>query len=240
MILRLVIPNWIKFLKDVREETCCIARGRVCAPEQPGQWCLARHQRRNDATWLVVSKLCCNSRLDQALTKKRTLKFALKGSVLEPYWWELNPRNTSVLGSECVLVDVNRQAEGKSAHLCLWFNVDLPACSFSNSPLVTPFPSPPPPPPLSLSLSFPSLARPFGERQYMNGHQQIQNHWRIEGLSKKKNTTKKHNRVPRSSPKSVAKSSQGKKATEDKRQRRKPESPGKKLLWRSWHNQNSE
>ena len=71
--------------------------------------------------------------------------------LLEPSWWEVNPRNTSVLGSECVLVDVNRQDEGKSAHLCLWFNVDLPASSFSSSSLVTP--ATPPPPPLSLSLS---------------------------------------------------------------------------------------
>ena len=31
----------------------------------------------------------------------------------------LNQRHTGVLGSECVLVDVNRQDEGKSAHLCL-------------------------------------------------------------------------------------------------------------------------
>ena len=76
------------------------------------------------------------------------------------------PRNASVLGSECVLVDVNRQDEGKSAHLCLWFNVDLPAISFSSSSLVTPLPPPPPPPlRLSLSLSFPSLTKPFGERR---------------------------------------------------------------------------
>ena len=64
--------------------------------------------------------------------------------LLKPNWWEVNPRNTSVLGSECILMDVNRQDEGKSAHLCLWFNVDLPATSFSSSSLVTP------PPPLSL------------------------------------------------------------------------------------------
>ena len=35
--------------------------------------------------------------------------------LLEPSWWEVNPRNTSVLGSECVFVDVDRQDEGKSA-----------------------------------------------------------------------------------------------------------------------------
>ena len=81
-------------------------------------------------------------------------------------WWEVNPRNTSVLGSECVLVDVNRQDEGKSAHLCLWFNVDLPASSFLSSSLVIPLPpSLPLPPPLSLSLSFPFLTKPFGERR---------------------------------------------------------------------------
>ena len=78
--------------------------------------------------------------------------------LLKPSWWEVIPRNTSVLGSECVLVDVNRQDEAKSAHLCLWFNVDLPASSFSSSSLVTPLPPPPP----SLSLSFPFLTKPFG------------------------------------------------------------------------------
>ena len=72
--------------------------------------------------------------------------------LLEPSWWEVNPRNTSVLGGECVLVDVNRQDEGKSAHLCLWFNVNLPASSFSSSSLVTP--ATPPPLSVSLSLSF--------------------------------------------------------------------------------------
>ena len=35
--------------------------------------------------------------------------------LLEPSWWEVNPRNTSVLGSERVFVDVDRQDEGKSA-----------------------------------------------------------------------------------------------------------------------------
>ena len=35
--------------------------------------------------------------------------------LLEPNWWEVNPRNTSVLGSECVFVNVDRQDEGKSA-----------------------------------------------------------------------------------------------------------------------------
>ena len=56
---------------------------------------------------------------------------------------ESNPRNTSVLGSECVLVDANRQDEVKSAHLCLRFNVDPPASSFSSLSLVTPYPPPP-------------------------------------------------------------------------------------------------
>ena len=74
---------------------------------------------------------------------------------------ESNPRNTSVLGSECVLVDANRQDEVKSAHLCLRFNVDPPASSFSSLSLVTPYPPPPP----SLSLSFLFLTKPFGERR---------------------------------------------------------------------------
>ena len=86
---------------------------------------------------------------------------------LEPSWWEMNPRNTSLLGSECVLVDVNRQDEGKSAHLCLGFNVDLPASSFSSLSLVTPLP---PPLSLSLSVSFPSLTKPFGERRTFSWH----------------------------------------------------------------------
>ena len=75
--------------------------------------------------------------------------------LLHPCWSEVNPRNTSVLDSECVLVrvDVNRQDEGKSAHLCLWFNVDLPAISFSSSSSLDPTPPPPPHPLLALSLS---------------------------------------------------------------------------------------
>ena len=73
--------------------------------------------------------------------------------LLKPSWREVNPRNTSVLGSECVLVDVNRQDEGKSVHLCLWFNVDLPASSFSSSSLVTPLLPSSSTPLLSLSLS---------------------------------------------------------------------------------------
>ena len=47
---------------------------------------------------------------------------------------------------------INSQYGGKSAQLCLWFNVDLPASSFSSSSLVTPATSPPPPPPPPLSL----------------------------------------------------------------------------------------
>ena len=61
-------------------------------------------------------------------------------------------------------MDVNRQDEGKSAHLCLSFNVDLPASSFLSSSLVTTLP-PPPPSPHSLSLSYPFLTKPFGKRR---------------------------------------------------------------------------
>ena len=72
-------------------------------------------------------------------------------------------RKSKLSTVECVFVDVNRQDEGKSANLCVWINIGLPASSVwahhswlsphSNCSLS--------PPPLSLSLILYLIAYQF-------------------------------------------------------------------------------
>ena len=68
----------------------------------------------------------------------------------EPSFWEVNPRNTNVLGSECVFVDIDRQDIGKSTP-CHWFNMGHLASSISQ--LVSCASQPPLPLHCSLSSS---------------------------------------------------------------------------------------
>ena len=68
------------------------------------------------STWLALKFA---SWLDSSLVVMARHKAVSTGGpsvrLLVPSWWEVNPRNTSVLGSERVFVDVDRQDEGQSA-----------------------------------------------------------------------------------------------------------------------------
>ena len=77
---------------------------------------------------------------------------------------EVNPRNTGVLGSECVLVDVNIAKTKVSQHICVFDSMWTFQPVRFWARLSWPH-SPPPPLSLSLSLSFPFLTKPFGKRQ---------------------------------------------------------------------------